>query len=64
MRCLILAAAVTGLLAQSPAPKAFDVVSVKPSAPDEHNSFMFQNLPGGSLRLAGVPLRMLMDAGL
>jgi bla regulator protein BlaR1 len=61
MRCLILVAAVTGLLAQSPvAPKVFDVVSVKPSAPDEHNSFMFQNLPGGTLRLAGVPLRMLM----
>jgi len=38
----------------------FDVVSVKPSAPDEHNSFMMQNLPGGTLRLAGVPLRMLI----
>ena len=38
----------------------FDVVSVKPSAPDEHNSFMMRNLPGGTYRLAGVPLRMLM----
>jgi uncharacterized protein (TIGR03435 family) len=61
MRCLILAAGVTGLLAQSPAVrKEFDIVSVKPSAPDEHNSFMMQNLPGGSIRLAGVPLRMMM----
>jgi uncharacterized protein (TIGR03435 family) len=60
MRFLILAAAVTGLLAQSPAPKAFDVVSVKPSAPDEHNSFMFQSLPGGTIRMAGVPLRMMI----
>jgi bla regulator protein BlaR1 len=61
MRFLILAVALAGALAQSPvAPKVFDVVSVKPSAPDEHNSFMFQNLPGGSVRLAGVPLRMLM----
>jgi len=38
----------------------FDVVSVKPSAPDEHNSFMMQNLPGGTLRMVGVPLRMLI----
>jgi uncharacterized protein (TIGR03435 family) len=61
MRCLILAAAVTGLLAQLPvAHKEFDVVSVKPSAPDEHNSFMIRNLPGGSLRIAGAPLRMLI----
>ncbi|HEV1286106.1 MAG TPA: TIGR03435 family protein [Bryobacteraceae bacterium] len=37
----------------------FDVVSVKPSAPDEHNSFMFRPLPGG-LRAAGVPLKMLI----
>lgn len=38
----------------------FDVVSVKPSAPDEHNRFMMQNQPGGAFRLAGVPLRMLI----
>ena len=37
----------------------FDLVSVKPSAPDEHNSFMFRPLPGG-LRAAGVPLKMLI----
>jgi uncharacterized protein (TIGR03435 family) len=37
----------------------FDVVSVKPSAPDEHNSFMFRPQPGG-LRAAGVPLKMLI----
>jgi uncharacterized protein (TIGR03435 family) len=43
------------MLAQS----QFDVVSVKPSAPDEHNSFMFRPLPGG-LRAAGVPLKMLI----
>jgi uncharacterized protein (TIGR03435 family) len=61
MRCLILAAVVTGLLAQTPAVrKEFDVVSVKPSAPDEHNSFMFQSLPGGTIRMAGVPLRMMI----
>ncbi len=38
----------------------FDVVSVKPSAPDEHNSFMMRNLPGGTVRFAGMPLRMLI----
>jgi uncharacterized protein (TIGR03435 family) len=37
----------------------FDVVSVKPSAPDEHNSFMFRPQPGG-LRAAGIPLKMLI----
>jgi uncharacterized protein (TIGR03435 family) len=57
MRWMILVA--TGLLAQSPAPKAFDVVSVKPSAPDEHNGLMMQTQPRG-IRLAGVPLRMVM----
>jgi uncharacterized protein (TIGR03435 family) len=61
MRCLILTAAVIGLLAQSPvAHKEFDVVSLKPSVPDEHNSFMFQSLPGGTIRMAGVPLRMMI----
>jgi bla regulator protein blaR1 len=61
MRFVILAVTLTGLRAQSPADrKEFDVVSVKPSAPDEHNSFMMRNLPGGSLRIAGVPLRMLI----
>jgi len=38
----------------------FEVASVKPSAPDEHNSFMFQSLPGGTIRMAGVPLRMMI----
>jgi uncharacterized protein (TIGR03435 family) len=38
----------------------FDVVSVKPSAPDEHNSFMMRNLPGGAVRFSGMPLRMLI----
>jgi uncharacterized protein (TIGR03435 family) len=61
MRYSLLAAALTCALAQSPgARKEFDVVSVKPSAPDEHNSFMFQSLAGGTLRLVGIPLRMLM----
>jgi len=60
VRCLIFAVAAIGVLAQSPASKTFDVVSVKPSAPDEHNSFMFQSLPGGTVRLVGVPLRMLI----
>jgi bla regulator protein BlaR1 len=51
----------TGALAQTPAArKEFDVVSVKPSAPDEHNSFDLRRQPGGSLRLLGVPLRMLI----
>ncbi len=38
----------------------FDVVSVKPSAPDEHNSFMMRNLPGGAIRFSGMPLRMMI----
>jgi uncharacterized protein (TIGR03435 family) len=38
----------------------FDVVSVKPSAPDDHNSFMMRNLPGGTVRFTGIPLRMLI----
>jgi uncharacterized protein (TIGR03435 family) len=60
-RCLILIATAAVTVAQSPATrKEFDVVSVKPSAPDDHNSFMFQNLPGGSIRLVGVPLRMII----
>jgi hypothetical protein len=59
--CLILVAALTDTLAQSPnSGRAFDVVSIKPSAPDEHNSFMAQRLPGGSLRLIGAPLRMMI----
>jgi len=49
-----------GLLAQSA--KEFDVVSVKPSAPDEDNSLMMQNLPGGSIRFVGVPLRLIIMA--
>jgi uncharacterized protein (TIGR03435 family) len=60
-RCLIFIATLTVALAQAPAVrKEFDVVSVKPSTPDEHNSFMTQRLPGGSLRLIGVPLRMMI----
>jgi bla regulator protein blaR1 len=59
MRWLIFAVVVTGVVAQSPAPKTFDVVSVKPSAPDEHNSFMFRPQPGG-IRVLGVPLKMLI----
>jgi uncharacterized protein (TIGR03435 family) len=60
MRSLMFAVALTGALAQSPvARKEFDVVSVKSSAPDDHNSFMFQPQPGG-VRIVGVPLRMLM----
>jgi uncharacterized protein (TIGR03435 family) len=57
MRFLMLALAMTGLLGQSP--KEFDVVSVKPSAPDEHNSFMFRRQSGG-LRALGMPLRMMI----
>src|ERR1700733_8629376 len=57
MRWMILVA--TGLLAQSPAPKAFDVVSVKPSAPDDRNGLMMQTQPRG-IRLTGVPLRMVV----
>ncbi len=61
MRCLIFAAAAGGLLAQSPVVrKEFDVVSVKPSAPDEHNSFEFRNMPGGTVRMMGTPLRMII----
>jgi uncharacterized protein (TIGR03435 family) len=57
MRFLILAIA----LAQAPTEhKEFDLVSIKPSAPDERNRFLFQNLPGGTVRIAGVPLRMIM----
>ena len=60
-RGLIFIATLAVGLAQSPTDrKEFDVVSVKPSAPDDHNSFMFQNLPGGSIRLVGVPLRMII----
>jgi bla regulator protein blaR1 len=60
-RCLIFIATLSVTLAQSPtARKEFDIVSVKASAPDDHNSFMFQNLPGGSIRLVGVPLRMII----
>lgn len=41
----------------------FDVVSIKPSAPDAHNNFMIRSFPGGTLRIIGVPLRMIiMDA--
>jgi hypothetical protein len=60
-RLLIFTAAAAVMLGQTPTPrKEFDVVSVKPSAPDEHNSFMFQSLPGGTIRLVSVPLRMMI----
>jgi bla regulator protein blaR1 len=59
--CLILIASFAAAFGQSPiASKEFDVVSVRPSAPDEHNSFMAQRLPGGNLRLIGLPLRMII----
>jgi bla regulator protein blaR1 len=61
MRFPIFVIALTAALAQSPVTlKEFDVVSVKPSAPDEHNSFMFQRLAGGTVRMVGVPIRMLI----
>jgi uncharacterized protein (TIGR03435 family) len=61
MRYVILVAVVTGLLAQSPdGRKEFDVISVKPSAPDNHNGLMMQTLPEGGIRFVGVPLRMMM----
>jgi len=61
LRCVLINPALTVAQAQSPNPKKeFDVVSVKPSPPDEHNSFMFQTLPGGTIRMAGVPLRMMI----
>jgi uncharacterized protein (TIGR03435 family) len=60
-RSLILLAAAAAALGQpSNVHKEFDVVSVKPSAPDEHNSFAFQSLPGGTIRMLGVPLRMMI----
>jgi bla regulator protein BlaR1 len=37
----------------------FDVVSVKPSAPDDRNGLNMQTQPGG-IRFTGVPLRMIM----
>jgi len=58
MRLFVVGALLPCVLAQTP--KQFDVVSIKPSAPDLHNSFLFQNLTGGTVRLAGVPLRMLI----
>jgi uncharacterized protein (TIGR03435 family) len=51
----------TAMLAQPQTTRnEFDVVSVKPSAPEEHNSFMIRSLPGGTIRMAGVPLRMMI----
>ncbi|HUA20871.1 MAG TPA: TIGR03435 family protein [Bryobacteraceae bacterium] len=52
----------TVALAQSPAApqrEQFDVVSIKPSAPDEHNSFMLRARPDG-LSALGTPLKMLI----
>jgi bla regulator protein blaR1 len=61
-RCLLLLGATLAVaLAQSsPARKEFDVVSVKPSAPDEHNSFMLRILPGGRAEIAGMTLKRLV----
>jgi len=39
--------------------KEFNAVSIKPSAPDDHNSFMLRPEPGGFSAL-GVPLKMLV----
>jgi uncharacterized protein (TIGR03435 family) len=61
VRYLIFAAILArGLAQSSQASKEFDVASVKPSAPDEHNRARMQILPGGGIRLLGVPLRMLI----
>ena len=61
MRLLILLAAIAVAPGQSSS--QFDIVSIKPSAPDAHNNFMIRSFPGGTLRMAGVPLRMMiMDA--
>ena len=38
----------------------FDVVSVKPSAPDRFNSFAIRTAPGGRVQLLGAPLRMIL----
>jgi bla regulator protein blaR1 len=62
MRWVTIAVAMTGLLAQSPiTPKEFDVISVKPSAPDDRNGVMMQTLPRG-IRFSGVPLRLIIMA--
>jgi bla regulator protein blaR1 len=47
------------LRAQKPKTE-FDVVSVKPSAPDRYNSFAIRNAPGGRVQLLGAPLRMIL----
>jgi hypothetical protein len=43
----------------APAPLTFEVVSVKPSAPDVPG-FFFQPQPGGNLRIAGGTLKNLI----
>lgn len=60
MRCLIILIAVmAGVVGQSQGiRKEFDVVSVKPSAPDL-NGLMMRNVPAG-ITFTGVPLRMVM----
>jgi uncharacterized protein (TIGR03435 family) len=60
-RSLVLVAVMAAAQGQPPnVHKEFDVVSVKPSPADEHNSFAFQSLPGGTIRMLGVPLRMMI----
>ncbi len=60
MRYFVLAAALACSLAQSPGVrKEFDVVSVKPSAPDDGKGLMMRMQPRG-IRFAGVPLRMVV----
>lgn len=60
LRSLIFFAALA-LQGQSPGVgKEFDVISLKSSTPDEHNSFAFQSLPGGTIRMLGLPLRMMI----
>jgi uncharacterized protein (TIGR03435 family) len=57
-RKLLLAAAVTGALAQSPTvPKQYDVVAIRPNA-DNDNRFMFRG--GPSFTAVGVTLKFLI----
>jgi len=57
---VLLVAAGSAVLGQSTGVSRFDVVSVKPTDPEAQNGFMFISLPGGTVRIAGEPLRMMM----
>jgi uncharacterized protein (TIGR03435 family) len=59
-RVILVAALCLPLVHPQGLKREFDVVSVKPSAPEEHNSFMLQALPGGTVRMLGMPLRMMI----